>query len=610
MNKRVANRPGTVLASLSLILSGCFDLGGSETTGQAANPGSPPPPPPPPASTNAPPSIAGVPTTTLIIGRLWAFTPSASDPDGDTLTFSIENQPRWADFDTSNGTLSGVPQLGDEGEYADVTIMVTDGQAMAGLPPFTMTVENLNPSGNRAPQISGTPPPTVLAGDEYNFQPTASDADGDTLTFSIANRPSWAGFNTSTGRLRGTPDVTDADVYRNIVISVSDGEASTSLAPATIEVIAPAPPNRAPTISGNASGTVTVGENYAFQPTATDPDGDTLTFSIANRPSWAAFSNSTGALTGVPGQNDAGTYSNIGISVSDGELTAALPAFSITVNEDESNDPPQISGSPPVTVTVGEQYSFTPSATDPDGDTLTFAISNRPSWASFDTTSGQLRGTPDSGDVGIHGNIEISVSDGEFSDTLPAFAIEVEEAPNGPPVISGTPSTTATVGQVYSFRPTASDPDGDTLTFSISNGPSWASFNTTNGRLSGTPGSGDVGSYNNIVISVTDGEESDSLPAFSIVVDEPSTGSVTLTWTPPTTNTDGSPLTDIIAYKFYYGLSQGNYPNEIRVDSPGISSYVIDNLVPDTYYFVATVINSDEIESALSNVATQTVIGN
>ena len=101
-----------------------------------------------------------------------------------------------------------------------------------------------------------------------------------------------------------------------------------------------------------------------------------------------------------------------------------------------------------------------------------------------------------------------------------------------------------------------------------------------------------------------------SLPAFAITVAQAATGSVTLTWTPPTRNTDGSQLTDLAAYKIYYGLSQGNYPNEIRIDNPGITTYVIDNLSPNTYYFVSTSINEAEVESNFSNVATKIVTAN
>ena len=84
-------------------------------------------------------------------------------------------------------------------------------------------------------------------------------------------------------------------------------------------------------------------------------------------------------------------------------------------------------------------------------------------------------------------------------------------------------------GTAYSFTPTASDPDGNTLTFSIANKPSWATFNTGTGRLQGTPSAGDVGTTTGIVISVSDGRErvARGLQRHGHAV---ATGSATLTW--------------------------------------------------------------------------------
>lgn len=89
---------------------------------------------------------------------------------------------------------------------------------------------------NRAPVISGTPAIEVQAETNYSFTPQASDADGDTLTFSITNQPSWANFQSSTGELSGTPSESDAGDYDDIQISVSDGAASTALAPFNLTV--------------------------------------------------------------------------------------------------------------------------------------------------------------------------------------------------------------------------------------------------------------------------------------------------------------------------------------------------------------------------------------
>ena len=324
---------------------------------------------------------------------------------------------------------------------------------------------------------------SVEAGTAYTFVPTASDPDGDTLMFSIAGRPSWAAFDTRTGRLSGhAPERDDGDVQQHQDLGQRRPEHGRRCRRSRSRSrrrrrIAP------PTISGTPPTTATQGTLYTFTPTASDPDGNSLTFAIANRPTWATFNATNGTLQGTPGAAHIRTYSNIVISVSDGTASTPLPAFSITVAS--SNNPPTISGTPPTTATVGTQYSFTPTASDADGGTLTFSIANQPSWATFSTTTGRLQGTPAAANVGTFANIGISVSDGQDSAPLAAFSIVVSAAPNQPPTISGVPPTAVTAGTAYAFTPTASDADGGTLTFSITNRPGWATFSTTTGRLSG-----------------------------------------------------------------------------------------------------------------------------
>jgi len=179
---------------------------------------------------------------------------------------------------------------------------------------------------------------------------------------------------------------------------------------------------------------------------------------------------------------------------------------------------------------------------------------------------------------------------------------------NNAPVISGTPGNAVVISNAYSFTPGASDPDGDTLSFNVQNKPAWANFNGTTGALSGTPTLGDVGNYSNIGISVSDGDMSDSLPAFSVTVMQNADGSITLSWTAPTQNEDGTALTDLAAYKFYYGTSPGSYSNQVRVDNPGIATYMIGNLTPATYYVVSTAINAAGVESRFSNEAVKQVL--
>jgi len=281
--------------------------------------------------------------------------------------------------------------------------------------------------------------------------------------------------------------------------------------------------NVAPTISGSPATTAAVGANYAFLPTARDANGDTLGFTITNKPSWIGFSTSTGRMTGIPGKSNAGTYSNIIIKVSDGKLTATLKAFSITV--------PGQAGTAPTTPT----------------------------------------GT------------------------------------NSAPKISGSPVTSIVAGGTYSFTPTASDADKNTLTFSITNKPSWAVFSTTNGKLAGTPTTSNVGTYSNIGIKVSDGKATASLAAFSIAVTQVGSGSATVHWTPPTQNSNGTALTNLAGYRIHYGTKSTALDKLVQLNGTGLTSYYIGNLAPATYYFAITAVNSAGMESSFSNLASKVV---
>jgi len=177
---------------------------------------------------------------------------------------------------------------------------------------------------------------------------------------------------------------------------------------------------------------------------------------------------------------------------------------------------------------------------------------------------------------------------------------------NGAPAISGTPATSAKVGTPYTFKPSASDPDGDALTFSVANKPAWAQFNTGTGELAGTPTA--AGSTANVSISVSDGKGSANLPPFTLTVTQSTSGAVTLSWTPPTLLSDGKPLTDIAGYVIEYGTSTNNLGQRIEAKNPNISSYVVSNLAPGTYYFAVRAVRVEaNAEGPRSNVASKTI---
>src|SRR5690606_6410921 len=134
-----------------------------------------------------------------------------------------------------------------------------------------------------------------------------------------------------------------------------------------------------------------------------------FTYSISGMPAWANFSAVTGTLTGTPTNDHVGTSAAITISVSDGELSASLPSFTITVVN--VNDAPTISGSPATTVAQDAAYSFTPTVNDIDSNSFTYSIVNKPVWATFSTSTGTLSGTPTQDHLGSTAGITITVSE-------------------------------------------------------------------------------------------------------------------------------------------------------------------------------------------------------
>lgn len=223
-----------------------------------------------------------------------------------------------------------------------------------------------------------------------------------------------------TGLANGTPYTFTVTATN----SVGTGAASTASSPVT--PTAP-PQNSAPVINQGSSTSVTMSEDgaptaFALSLTATDGDGDSLNWSVSSVAQHGSASVSGGNVSYIPTANYNGSDS-FTVQVSDGEDTASI---TVNVTITPVNDLPVISGTPATSVNQDVAYSFTPTATDIDtADVLTFSITNKPTWASFSTTTGALTGTPVNADAGVFGAIVISVSDGTATAALPAFEIEV-----------------------------------------------------------------------------------------------------------------------------------------------------------------------------------------
>jgi hypothetical protein len=198
--------------------------------------------------------------------------------------------------------------------------------------------------------------------------------------------------------------------------------------------VAPVPaPNSAPVITSADTETAAAGTLFTYTLTASDADGDAITFRASLLPSWLTFNAESGELSGTPARADAGDY-EVTLAASDG--VNSTPLF-LNLSVVVVNAAPTITSIANKNGVVGSSYSYTLTATDIDGDALVkSAVSTLPSWASFDATTGTISGTPDAvGDVAV----ELSVSDGALS-TNQEFTLVITSVPS---VVIGFDETVA-----------------------------------------------------------------------------------------------------------------------------------------------------------------------
>jgi hypothetical protein len=170
--------------------------------------------------------------------------------------------------------------------------------------------------------------------------------------------------------------------------------------------------------------------------------------------------------------------------------------------------------------------------------------------------------------------------------------------------LQGRPATAVSVGQRYSFQPVSVSGTGGTLTFSASNLPGWLSIDSRTGRLSGTPTAGDIATYTGLVIVASDGS---ATAPFSITVLAAGSGTASLSWTAPSSNSDGSTLTDLAGFVVLYGNSPADLSRSISITNPSISTYVVESLTPGTWFFAVQAVNAMGARSESSETASKVI---
>jgi hypothetical protein len=440
-------------------------------------------------NTNRPPVIAPIANQANAEGQPVSVLVTASDPDGDlVITYGASNLPPGVSINPLTGVISGVLTFESAGNYT-VTVTASDGNGPTGIGTrtFNWLVTNVN-----RPPVAFAPPRSNAEGDTVSYTITASDLDEDTLSYSATGLPNGISIDPATGTLTGTLANDTAGIH-NVVITVSDGSA-TATAPFiwTITNV-----NAAPVVINPGDQVDPENTSVSLQIVATDADGDTLQYSATGLPPGLSINASTGRITGFLDYDSSGIYS-VTVTVTDGAEPRSV-SFTWTVTN--VNRPPQVTNPGDQTSDEGAVISLQVVASDPDGDTLTYSATGLPPGLSINSSTGLVTGFLDYNSSGIY-NVTVTVTDGSLPRSV-SFTWTVRNE-NRPPQVTNPGDQTSDEGAVISLQVVASDPDGDTLTYSATGLPPGLSINSTTGQVTGTLSYTSSGIYN-VTVTVTDG---------------------------------------------------------------------------------------------------------
>lgn len=375
--------------------------------------------------TNDAPVLAPIGNKTVTVGNTLTFTVSATDADGDPLTFAALNLPASATFDTGTRTFTWTPTAAQAPGSYPVTFTASDGQ-VTDAEAISITV-NAAAGANQAPVFTPIPNRTVPVGTNLTFTVSATDGDGDPLTFSASNLPTGATFDPGTRTFSWTPTVPQGPGVYTVTFTADDGETATS---ANGQITVTGGTNQSPVFPTIDDKTVNVGENLTFGVTANDPDGDPLTYSASNLPPGATFNPATQTFSWTPATDQGPGNYPVTFTVDDGKTAVSQEVIVHVVGG--TNRPPVLNPIPDQEVEVDGTLVVVLEASDPDGDPLTFSSPDLPPNATLDPNTGVFTFTPDD-DQWACFDITFTVSDGGL-DNSQTMMVMVTVDGNGPGV--------------------------------------------------------------------------------------------------------------------------------------------------------------------------------
>ena len=269
----------------------------------------------------------------------------------------------------------------------------------------------------------------------------------------------------------------------------------------TFDVTLLAQENTPPFFSSIPNLSAAIGSTYQYTATATDPDGDALTYALRIAPSGMTIDAAQGVLTWTPAADQSGTH-RVQLEATDGRGGTALQTFTIRIPQSpDQQHTPVITSIPPRIASVGTDYRYAVTVADPRDTQFTFELLQAPASLTIDPDSGLVHGTPTSDDPGTP-LIEIRATDPDGNVALQAYRLNVRPA-NTPPQFPPAAEIEIQAGSVFRYRAQATDPD-DAVRYELDPGPPGMQIDPLLGLVTWPTTPADVGAYDLLVRATDD----------------------------------------------------------------------------------------------------------
>ena len=461
------------------------------------------------AGVDDPPVVQGGPVT-LLEDSPASLTLTASDPDGDPLSYTILNTPQ-------RGTLSGIPPNLTYTPNADVsgpdqvTFKVSDGRSESGVATINLVITAVNDP----PVIAAIPEQSIAEGSTMVLDLNATDVDRPVqpITFSLGSGPRGVSVSAS-GRVSWIPSEDQGPATNVVTVRASDGS---EVGERTFQVVV-REVNQPPVLTVVPDQTVPEGDLLSIDLSGIDPDlpAQSLSFSLADGPSGMTVS-AQGRLNWVPSASQSRTTHGVTVRVGDGSLVGE-GTFRVTVTERVFRAPPVFVGLTNAVFPENLLYRQRLKGVDESGrtDGLSFYLVDGPAGASVE---GDLFSwTPNEAQGPLNHSVRVGVSNGRLASTN-EFSITVTEV-NSTPVWPDLPNPRILEAVPYSLRLRAFDPDvpAQPIRYLLLEAPDGAQLGN-DGVFTWTPTERQAPSTNLVRMAVTDGE-SEAGFSFQLIVQE------------------------------------------------------------------------------------------